>query len=608
MSNSVSSGKLKEYVLYRPEWQEDSTVTTCSGCEAGFSWTRRRHHCRMCGNIFCADCTANKLRMPPEYGYEDPQRVCMPCFSNGARYQERRQGDDKELLLARFYLRDSAFYTLTNKRMVIGHREAPGKSYFHLEHKKSQAHIWLMFLDGSRAPAPIHTPTSRKVFEHICYNIKHPFIYPLLEVDFMDDKNRVVFFQEHSKLGSVKDQIFHNAKPNSEYDHKYGRRPGRALPTKTIQRCGRHVLEALLFLKSLNFPYPHLHTGNMIVDANSKCCITGLENTLLGLEPFYKLSGKLSPEVECFGNVVWEMAFGQSRTLTPAEVLDGTPSTIPETCDSDVRNVLVYIFNPSDPNRRLKIQDILKLPFFQAVQLSEEMPVKPQLIPKAVNYIKVVRQATREMLVKLHSATVDQARSTRAASNRKQKEEARAAKMAMRQRMRDPLVTSGQVGGDKQRNKGLLPGERALRAAKSGDRRTGSRTSSGSSASLTASDSSTNTKKSTPSSSSSPSPSSTSSSSSSSTTTTAAASSSASAGGEKPRRKKKKKPIAATKNSDQLAASAPAAPAPPPPPPPAAPKLSAPLAKSLPPPQSGRSALLDSIRAGKRLRKVEKPN
>ena len=38
-------------------WRTDSDVDVCPGCNKRFILTRRRHHCRLCGNIMCNKCS-----------------------------------------------------------------------------------------------------------------------------------------------------------------------------------------------------------------------------------------------------------------------------------------------------------------------------------------------------------------------------------------------------------------------------------------------------------------------------------------------------------------------------------------------------------------------
>jgi len=60
-------------------WQLDSTSSACSGCLKRFTFTRRRHHCRGCGRLFCHECTAQRVRFRG-LG-ENPQRVCSDCLA-----------------------------------------------------------------------------------------------------------------------------------------------------------------------------------------------------------------------------------------------------------------------------------------------------------------------------------------------------------------------------------------------------------------------------------------------------------------------------------------------------------------------------------------------
>ena len=42
-------------------WQHEEDVEECGGCRQGFSVTRRKHHCRHCGRIFCSECVNKQV-------------------------------------------------------------------------------------------------------------------------------------------------------------------------------------------------------------------------------------------------------------------------------------------------------------------------------------------------------------------------------------------------------------------------------------------------------------------------------------------------------------------------------------------------------------------
>lgn len=48
-----------------PMWVADTKRAACFHCHAPFSWRLRRHHCRCCGELFCAKCCP--LREAPEW-------------------------------------------------------------------------------------------------------------------------------------------------------------------------------------------------------------------------------------------------------------------------------------------------------------------------------------------------------------------------------------------------------------------------------------------------------------------------------------------------------------------------------------------------------------
>ncbi|KTF87416.1 hypothetical protein cypCar_00026908 [Cyprinus carpio] len=62
-------------------WYPDHLAAQCYGCERGFWLATRRHHCRNCGNVFCASCCDQKIPVPSQQLFE-PSRVCKSCFSS----------------------------------------------------------------------------------------------------------------------------------------------------------------------------------------------------------------------------------------------------------------------------------------------------------------------------------------------------------------------------------------------------------------------------------------------------------------------------------------------------------------------------------------------
>ncbi|WBW72800.1 1-phosphatidylinositol-3-phosphate 5-kinase Fab1 [Schizosaccharomyces osmophilus] len=71
--------KLKNGNLSREFWMRDERTTKCSLCEAEFSFFRRKHHCRICGKIFCSNCLT---KVSGEiYDFSKEIKVCLPCAS-----------------------------------------------------------------------------------------------------------------------------------------------------------------------------------------------------------------------------------------------------------------------------------------------------------------------------------------------------------------------------------------------------------------------------------------------------------------------------------------------------------------------------------------------
>eukprot|EP01087_Luapelamoeba_hula_P015148 TRINITY_DN4490_c1_g2_i1.p1 TRINITY_DN4490_c1_g2~~TRINITY_DN4490_c1_g2_i1.p1 ORF type:complete len:624 (+),score=131.54 TRINITY_DN4490_c1_g2_i1:159-2030(+) len=73
-SNNNNNNTNSNSALFVPidDWVKDADVIQCEGCEVMFNMFKRKHHCRLCGHIFCHDCSAQRFKN---------ERVCNGCFA-----------------------------------------------------------------------------------------------------------------------------------------------------------------------------------------------------------------------------------------------------------------------------------------------------------------------------------------------------------------------------------------------------------------------------------------------------------------------------------------------------------------------------------------------
>ncbi|KAL5017949.1 hypothetical protein ScPMuIL_003671 [Solemya velum] len=73
-------------------WMPDSSCRECYDCGDKFTTFRRRHHCRICGQIFCSKCCNQEL--PAKIiGYKGGIRVCMYCCKVVLKYAQQSSRD-----------------------------------------------------------------------------------------------------------------------------------------------------------------------------------------------------------------------------------------------------------------------------------------------------------------------------------------------------------------------------------------------------------------------------------------------------------------------------------------------------------------------------------
>ncbi|KAG5672961.1 hypothetical protein PVAND_003048 [Polypedilum vanderplanki] len=77
IAEELGNGK----ILASSEWTPDESASNCYCCNSGFSLTKRKHHCRSCGNVVCKSCSEHVLPLEEKNGVlGKPVRVCDTCW------------------------------------------------------------------------------------------------------------------------------------------------------------------------------------------------------------------------------------------------------------------------------------------------------------------------------------------------------------------------------------------------------------------------------------------------------------------------------------------------------------------------------------------------
>jgi hypothetical protein len=80
---------------FPPSWTPDEEVDKCARCDAHFGILNRKHHCRACGEIFCATCSGYTQSIPSYIhkagGDTGPLRVCSGCHMVVSQKKQSKQ-------------------------------------------------------------------------------------------------------------------------------------------------------------------------------------------------------------------------------------------------------------------------------------------------------------------------------------------------------------------------------------------------------------------------------------------------------------------------------------------------------------------------------------
>ncbi|KAJ7103100.1 hypothetical protein B0H15DRAFT_810942 [Mycena belliarum] len=98
-SNSVSKviRRIRGEGLSRDYWMDDENCRECYDCESIFTTWRRKHHCRICGQIFCSRCASNIIK-GYRFGHDGMIRVCNLCVAKLAKVEDDDDDDRRSVV------------------------------------------------------------------------------------------------------------------------------------------------------------------------------------------------------------------------------------------------------------------------------------------------------------------------------------------------------------------------------------------------------------------------------------------------------------------------------------------------------------------------------
>ncbi|KAH8119967.1 hypothetical protein DFH11DRAFT_1557576 [Phellopilus nigrolimitatus] len=85
--------------LSRDYWMDDENCKECYDCKSVFTTWRRKHHCRICGQIFCSRCASNVIK-GSRFGHEGMLRVCNLCLEK--LHHDDDDDDDRRSVVSTF--------------------------------------------------------------------------------------------------------------------------------------------------------------------------------------------------------------------------------------------------------------------------------------------------------------------------------------------------------------------------------------------------------------------------------------------------------------------------------------------------------------------------
>lgn len=165
--------------LSRDYWMDDEKCKECSDCQSVFTAWRRKHHCRICGQIFCSRCASNIIK-GAKFGQDGMIRVCNLCLEKLEKGGEDDDEDDRRSIASNMTMPFISYpYEQHLPPHIFGRLD---ESNYLSSIAEKRRHISFGSDDGSHPSRPL-TPGDEEDFDEATIDMPAPFRRALSDED-----------------------------------------------------------------------------------------------------------------------------------------------------------------------------------------------------------------------------------------------------------------------------------------------------------------------------------------------------------------------------------------------------------------------------------------
>eukprot|EP01124_Arcella_intermedia_P021304 TRINITY_DN2952_c0_g1_i1.p1 TRINITY_DN2952_c0_g1~~TRINITY_DN2952_c0_g1_i1.p1 ORF type:complete len:502 (-),score=105.55 TRINITY_DN2952_c0_g1_i1:68-1573(-) len=358
-----------------PHWKDTDSCFSCH-CDLGVF---TRHHCRNCGNSFCADCTNYQYSVVFYEDKEKKKRVCKDCYEHLSRFHNVQVSKKKMKNLG---FKDFELLTIigTGKygKVVKARVKATGKIYaVKILDKRN-------IVDGGEVE---HTIAER----NILMKIKHPFLMRLH-----------CAFQTAEKLALVMDFV-----NGGELFYHLQNQPGRRFSNERAKFYAAEICLGIEHLHSMGIIYRDLKPENVLLDNEGHIRLTDFGLSKEGLfkendrtSTFCGTPEYLAPEVLAgdnynnavdwwgFGAIIYEMLTGwapfyEKDVQKMYQLKISRKIGVPDYVDDKAKHLLIRLLDRNPHTRMTDPKRVRSHPWFAEINWEKlnkkeiEPPYKP---------------------------------------------------------------------------------------------------------------------------------------------------------------------------------------------------------------------------------------